>query len=104
MLHCQETKVGEHLTTVLIADVLCYVALMCGIQQCSVCPCWMSSCPLRNLQAAKVEKCVSLSLFYHLWKRRYGDNAVCKVHSCLSVNKLLNKEHKVLRNSAVVPW
>jgi hypothetical protein len=68
MLHCQETEVGEHLMTVLIADVLCYIALMCGIQQCNVCPYWMSSCRLWNMPAAKVEKCVSISLFYHLRK------------------------------------
>jgi hypothetical protein len=103
MLHCQKTEVGELLVTVLIADVLCYIALMCGIQQCSVCPCWMSSCPLWNMHAAKVEKCVSLSLFYHLRKGRYENNAVCTGHSGLSV-KLLNKEHRVLCNSAVVPW
>jgi hypothetical protein len=53
------------LLIVLIADVLFYVAMKCGIQRYSVCLYWMCCCLSLNMLAVKVVKLAYQSLLYH---------------------------------------
>lgn len=55
---------------VLIVDMLFYVAMKYGMQQYSVCLCWMFSCLLLNMLAVKVVKLAYQSLLYHQEKWR----------------------------------